>query len=72
MMNPTKPTRVIPAVQTFIVNHTSALSGFFASLSSLEQDLRKEPNPKATHFANLLHKRRNDLYIRIFLEYRYM
>jgi len=49
IMNPTKPTRVIPAAQTFMVSQTSLLSGFFASRSSLEQDFRKEPSPKSTH-----------------------
>jgi hypothetical protein len=65
-MNPTTPTSVMPSAQTLIVSQTSLRPGFFANRRSLEQEFKKEPNPKSTHLFRFLHKRRNDLYIRIF------
>ncbi len=56
IMKPIMPMTMIPSVQTFMVIHTSLLSGFLASRISLEQDFRKEPSPKSNNSSSFYTK----------------
>jgi len=64
---PNAPTTATPSKQIFIESQSSVLPGFLASLSNLEADLRKDPNPKFTRSLNIHFSYKNLFSVTLFL-----